>query len=242
MEILADGWLSERFGHPVFSVTNLESGVDDDALERHAAGRPVGTYQAKAPTADVRLASDLCDCGFHVVCSAVTLSRAADAPPIEPALGEPEVRPADPARDAGLPELTASAFWATRFHLDPDVPDGLAHLIKRDWIAALVAGERGDETWVADLDERPAGFLGVVTRPGVRTIDLVAVAAGAQGRGAGRALVRRFCESSRGRCDTVEVGTQAANVRAIQYYERLGFVTARTVYDLHMHVGSPWTV
>lgn len=241
MEIRADGWLSERFGHPVFSVVGLESGVDGDELRRHLAGRPVASYQAKVPTHDVRLAHDLCDGGFRVVCTAVTLSRAADAPPIEPAPGEPGVRPADPERDAELPELTADAFWATRFHLDPDVPDELARTIKRDWIAALVVGERGEETLVADVDGRPAGFLGIVAHPGVRTIDLTAVAPGAQGRGAGRALVRRFCEDSRGRCDAVEVGTQAANERAIRYYERLGFVTARTAYDLHMHVGSPWT-
>jgi ribosomal protein S18 acetylase RimI-like enzyme len=241
VKIRADGWLSERFGHPVFTVDELDSGVDGDELRRHAADQAVATYQAKAPTENVRLADELSDHGFRVVCTAVTLSRAADAPPIEPGPDEPPVRPADPERDSELPELTASAFWATRFHLDPDVPDELARLIKHDWIAALIAGERGDETLVADVDGRPAGFLGVVSRADVRTIDLVAVAAGAQSRGAGRALVRRFCEDSRGRCETVEVGTQAANERGIQFYERLGFAVARTAYDLHMHVGSPWT-
>jgi ribosomal protein S18 acetylase RimI-like enzyme len=240
VEIRADGWLSERFGHPVFTLAGLESGVNRGKLRRHAEGQEAASYQAKVPTSDVRLVHELCDAGLRVVCTAVTLSRAADAPALEPLPSEPNVSATDPDRDAGLPDLTVPAFEATRFHLDPDVPDAVAQRVKRDWVAALVDGTRGEETLVAELDGRPVGFLGVVDHAGIRTIDLIAVAPEAQGRGAGRALVRRFCADSRGRCDAVEVGTQAANERAIRWYERLGFETARTAYDLHMHVGSPW--
>jgi hypothetical protein len=37
------------------------------------------------------------------------------------------------------------------------------------------------------------------------------------------------------------VGTQSANEAGIRFYELLGFETARTAYDLHLHAGSPWT-
>jgi GNAT superfamily N-acetyltransferase len=241
VEINEDDWLSERFGHPVFTLTGLESGVDLDSLRRHTNGQAVASYQAKVPSGDVGLAHELCSAGFRVVCTAVTLRRPAAAPPPEPASGEPPVRPLDPRLDSGLPERVAGAFRTTRFHLDPVIPDAVAHRIKRDWADAYVAGTRGESALTVELDGRSAGLLGVVAQEQTRTIDLLAVSPDAQGRGAGRALIRRFCEDSRDCSDALEVGTQAANEPAIRRYERLGFETARTAYDLHLHLGSPWT-
>jgi GNAT superfamily N-acetyltransferase len=221
VEIAEDAWLSERFGHPVFTVHELGD------FSR------VGTYQAKVASADVVRLHQFLDAGFRVVCTSVTLRR--EPAPMSAASG---VRPLDPSRDGGLPDIAAEAFRLSRFHLDPDVPDEVAVRIKGDWAQAYLDGTRGEGALVAELDGRVVGFLGVVASGDVRVIDLIAVAPEAQGRGAGRALVSRLCSDWSG---PVEVGTQTANERGIRFYERLGFETARTAYDLHLHVGSPWT-
>jgi ribosomal protein S18 acetylase RimI-like enzyme len=69
-----------------------------------------------------------------------------------------------------------------------------------------------------------------------RVIDLVAVDPARRERGLGRELVARFLRDSEGTCERVQVGTQAANLGAIRFYERLDFVVDATGYDLHMHV------
>jgi len=156
-----------------------------------------------------------------------------EAAPIDGGAG---VRPLDPDRDGAIADIAAEAFRLSRFHLDPDVADEVAVRIKRDWAQAYVDGSRGDGALVVELDGQVAGFLGVVASGDVRVIDLIAVAPSAQGRGAGAALVRRLCSDWSG---PVEVGTQTANERGIRFYERLGFETARTAYDLHLHVTAP---
>jgi ribosomal protein S18 acetylase RimI-like enzyme len=218
VEIAEDGWLSERFGHPVYSVRSLGD-----------LTRP-GMYQAKVATSDVTRLHEFCDAGFRVVCTSVTLRR--EPGPVEDA---PGIRPLDPSRDGEIPDIAAQAFRSSRFHLDPDVPDEVATRIKHDWAQAYVDGTRGDGALVAELDGRVAGFLGIVASGDVRVIDLIAVSPSAQGRGAGGALVRRLCSDWSG---PVEVGTQTANERGIRFYERLGFETARTAYDLHLHVAA----
>jgi ribosomal protein S18 acetylase RimI-like enzyme len=221
VDIAEDGWLSERFGHPVFTVRSLDGGD----LSR------AGTYQAKVASADVARLHRFCDAGFRVVCTSVTLRR--EPAPIDGGAG---VRPLDPDRDAAVPDIAAEAFSLSRFHLDPNVPDEVAVRIKRDWAQAYLDGTRGDGALVVEADGQVVGFLGVVAAGDVRVIDLIAVAPSAQGRGAGGALVRRLCSDWSG---PVEVGTQTANERGIRFYERLGFETARTAYDLHLHVDSP---
>jgi ribosomal protein S18 acetylase RimI-like enzyme len=191
------------------------------------------SYQAKVPSADVALLHRLCDAGFRVVCTSVTLRREGGA--LDAGAG---VRPLDPERDASLPDIAAQAFRLSRFHLDPDVPDEVAVRIKRDWAQAYLDGTRGEGALVAEVDGRAVGFLGVVASGDVRVIDLIAVSPEAQCRGMGGTLVRRLCSEWSGR---VEVGTQTANEAGIRFYERLGFETVRTAYDLHLHVGSPWT-
>ncbi|MEX2195767.1 MAG: GNAT family N-acetyltransferase [Thermoleophilaceae bacterium] len=233
-----DGWLSERFGHPVYSLTGLEGGFDAEALRGHTTGRDAASYQAKVAAGAWALVRDLVAAGFREVCTAVTLARALE-PPLDPRRDEPVVRPIDPDRDSGLPDLAARAFHSSRFHLDPYIPGSVATAIKRDWTASYLSGTRGVGALVAEGDHGPLGFLGMLGTGDVRVIDLIAVDPAGQGRGAGRALVRRLLDETCGHSERVEVGTQTANGRAIRFYERLGFATARTAHDLHLHTGTP---
>ena len=228
MPIREDSWLSERFGHPVFSVEAAEG------LAEHAAGQERASYQARIDVVDVGALVALEAAGMRVVNVTNTLT----ADPGEPLLRADavEVREADPERDQQLLEVAERSFRYTRFHLDPDVPQAVADRIKRDWVWSYLNGLRGDELLVAVQDEHPVGFLCGLPRDAVRVIDLIGVAPEARGLGAGRSLVGAFHERAAGRCDAVEVGTQVANTPATAFYERLGYVAVRAAYDLHMHV------
>lgn len=231
MEIREDSWLSERFGHPVFSVGGA------DGLAEHAASQERATYQARVPCSDVAALAALEAAGMRVVNVTLTLAADPSAPLPE---GAVQVREAEPERDQALLDVAKRSFRYSRFHLDPDVPQAVAARIKRDWVWSYLNGLRGERLLVAVREDEPVGFLAVLERDDgdrrVGVIDLVGVAPEAQGLGAGRSLVRAFHEHAAGRWQVVEVGTQAANTPATAFYERLGYVAVRTAYDLHMHV------
>ena len=226
MSVREDGWLSERFGRPVFTVDGSVAGEDVAAP---------GFYQARVPVEDVRAVQRLSGLGFSVVDTTLTLGRRP-----EPGAAPPNVVRAEPEQRDAVVEIARTAFRYSRFHLDPEVPDELANRIKADWISSYFAGTRGEHLLVAVADGEPAGFLAVIggEEDGrtLRTIDLIAVAPAAQGRGLAKALTAAFVAESGGVADEVRVGTQAANVPATRLYESLGFALVRAQYALHRHV------
>jgi GNAT superfamily N-acetyltransferase len=206
-----DVWLSERLGRPAYTVgASLPDGP--------------GFFQARVPADDVARLLHLQVAGMRVVNVTLTLRRESDEVPVD---GGFEVREAT-AGDTELLDIAERAFTRDRFHADPEIPDEVADRIKRDWVDAYLRGERGDRLLVAERDGRPAGFLAEMVRDGVSVIELIGVAPEARGSGAGAALVAATPAPS-------EVGTQAANVGATRFYERLGYVAARTAFDLHLH-------
>ncbi|WP_259312735.1 GNAT family N-acetyltransferase [Capillimicrobium parvum] len=168
----------------------------------------------------------LCDAGMRVVDVGVTLARTGTAQPLR-------LEWAEPGDAEALARIAETAFTRTRFHLDPDIPDAVATAIKRDWVANALAGARGDGVLVQRRDGVAVGFLVLVKRGDDAVIDLIGVAPEHQGAGVGRTLVRGLLGMVPG---AVSVGTQAANVGSIRFYERLGFGTTATVYNLHRHV------
>ena len=142
-------------------------------------------------------------------------------------------------------DIAGSVYQYSRFHLDPLVPDELAHRIKREWCRNYVRKLRGDRLFVARIDGRPAGFLAALLteNQGRRTavIDLVGVDRGLQRRRVGAAMAQAFIDHYRASCGSLQVGTQVANVPSIRLYERLGFSMSTTQYVLHLHVqdGKP---
>lgn len=212
--IREDGWLSERIGHPVFT-------VDDASAVPDGAGPCM--YQARIPVEQVAAVQAFTARGFSVVDTTLTLERA----PSRVEAAADVVRATPEQRDAVV-EIARTSFRWSRFHLDPAVPDEVANTIKADWVGSYFDGTRGDELLVALQDGAPAGFLAVLAAAdGARVIDLVAVAERARGRGLARALT-----SASG---ATRVGTQAANVAATRLYESLGFSLARAEYALHLH-------
>ena len=212
--IREDGWLSERIGHPVFTVDDA-SAVEDGSGPR--------MYQARVPVEQVATVHAFTARGFSVVDTTLTLERA----PVR-AETEGDVVHALPEQRDAVVEIARTSFRWSRFHRDPAVPDEVANTIKADWVGSYFDGTRGDELLVALDEDGPAGFLAVLVAPdGARVIDLVAVAERARERGLARALTAASAAT--------RVGTQAANIAATRLYESMGFSLARAEYALHLH-------
>jgi ribosomal protein S18 acetylase RimI-like enzyme len=238
--IREDAWLAERVGRPVFTVA-VDDGVPAaEEIEAHAAQHAPAFYQARVPAERPEAAAALTAAGFAVVNVTVTLAR--KPAPVPDAPGGFEVRNASVEADGGTLDIAERAFTSTRFHLDPLIPANVANRIKRDWAENSLTGGRGDGMLVAVRDDAPVGFLASLStetdRGRTRVIDLIAVAEEARGSGAGRALVTSFVAGARDGYDEVLVGTQAANPAATRFYERLGFTTLSSAYDLHLHAGE----
>ncbi|NJL56509.1 GNAT family N-acetyltransferase, partial [bacterium] len=111
--------------------------------------------------------------------------------------------------------------------------------IKAEWARNCCLGKRGDRCFVAYKDNSPTGFLAALLgqegEQYVATIDLIAVDELLRGRGFGCALVAAFASLYRERQARLRVSTQVANIPALRFYQRLGFVVARSAYVLHYH-------
>jgi ribosomal protein S18 acetylase RimI-like enzyme len=236
----SDSWLSESLGRPAFRLASAASagqvGVIAAEMVR-LANRADAFFYAKLPTMDVPACVALVNAGFAVIDTGITFAwngaeqRAADGV---------RVGIARQHQYASLPKIAETCFRWSRFHLDPQIPVGLANLIKRRWIESYVEGRRGSALYVAEVDNTVAGFLAVLEATSqsrtVAVIDLIGVASEHQGRGVGAALVRSFVNDWQGRAAELRVGTQAANIQSLRFYETSGFRVVESNYVLHAHV------
>lgn len=246
MPIREDVWLSAIFGHGVYRV---ESGSEEnicDLLAQHAAEQPAAMYYAKVGTDQVDVVRRFAAAGMYVVDVNVTFgidtrSRVRPADPAE--MPGWVIREISPEQHRAVLDIAGFCSRYSRFHLDPGIPDTIAHRIKHDWILSYIRKQRGEQLFVALRDGRPAGFLAVLGSEldgkVIRTIDLVGVDTPFQGQGGGRALVQFFIDRYRDQCDVLQVGTQIANVPSVRLYHALGFDLVKSAYVMHMHVRRP---
>ncbi len=180
--------------------------------------------------------------GFNVVDVNVTLERTPGSQSSSSVGNSISVQQATPQDHEDVLNIAANCFVYSRFHLDPLLTQEMANMVKREWVRNYVKGKRGEALLVAKLDGKPVGFLAVLANKdsngSCRVIDLVGVAPAHQGRGVGRAIVDHFIASSDGLCDSLRVGTQAANIPSLRLYESCGFRVADTTFVLHAHVAA----
>ncbi|MFN0253015.1 MAG: GNAT family N-acetyltransferase [Kofleriaceae bacterium] len=227
-----DDWLTAVMRRHVFRV---QGSGDAGAIEAHVRDQARAFYFAKVATDRVFDVQALSALGFVVVDTNVTFELAREIP-LSPEIDVVELDPADTAgADAAL-AIAGSAFRYSRFHLDPQIGLDLAHHVKREWIANYVKRARGEPLLLARYNGRVLGFLAPIIAHGTAVIDLVAVAADANGRGVGSALCAAFAH--RYRDMPCIVGTQIANVPSIRLYTKLGFVFSKSSYVLHLHHGD----
>jgi ribosomal protein S18 acetylase RimI-like enzyme len=150
------------------------------------------------------------------------------------------IREITPEHHEAVLRIAATCFRYSRFHLDPLIPVAVANRIKHDWILNYIKKQRGEQLWVALHEDRPAGFLAVLSSDSggrrTRTIDLIGVDGAFQGRGFGASLVAFFLDRYAGESDYLQVGTQVANIPSMKLYQKFGFAIVRAQYVLHKHV------
>lgn len=220
-----DPWLTGALGRPSFVLDSRS-----DNLAGSLASLPGDAFvTAKRPAEDVDGCSALADAGFRLVDTNLLFEG-----PMPQAGDSANARPARPDDRDAVAAVAGTAFRFSRFHLDPRIPDDIADATRAAWAANFFAGARGDAMIVAtDADDRPAGFLQLLCGTDALTIDLIAVAADARGRGLGAAMVSAGCGAHP--APLLRVGTQAANTHSARFYEGLGLRLAAASYVFHWH-------
>jgi ribosomal protein S18 acetylase RimI-like enzyme len=236
MKLAADNWLGEIMGRPAFRVELAENDAAvGAAMAQHRAERVGAFYYSKVPCSRVAQVAELCAAGFRPVDVNLSFERGLEPLPSRIASVDVAVRSCTTADAAGALDVAGSAYRYSRFHLDPEVPDEVAHRIKREWAHNYIKGIRGDRLFVAVVGDQVAGFLAALKGDAGATIDLVGVATSHQRRGIGAALVRAFVDYYRTTVPRLFVGTQAANVPSVRMYEQLGFTLTGSSYVLHLY-------
>lgn len=224
------GLLTERafeaahLGGPVFDCID-----PDRAVEAVALGREAGALLISCRTAGS--GESLSAAGFRHVETLVTLERLLSDPPETAAVKGP-VRIGGEGDIPACRRIAATALRFDRFHADPRIEDNVADLLKSDWIENDLRG-RADVVFVAEVNDRVAGFCAMLLRPEHAVIDLIAVDPGRQGSGLGRALVSAALERYRALVPVMQVGTQAANPSSLAFYRSLGFKEIKRAETWH---------
>lgn len=128
--------------------------------------------------------------------------------------------------------IGASAFVYDRFHADLRLPKDRADALKGAWVRNdLIA--RADASFVARREGEVAGFVLCLKQGEVAIIDLIAVGAGHQRRGLGRALMLAAIAHYAGPGRRMRVGTQETNRASIELYRALGFAPVARARTYH---------
>jgi ribosomal protein S18 acetylase RimI-like enzyme len=239
VKVEPDAWLANIFGYPVFKVSFVaeEKNVSADEFTKVISGQTAFLY-AKIPTTRIDQVRALTAAGFNVIDVNVAFERA-------PASRDDGAKRILTVREIRADEHTAvlkiaeTSFVYSRFHLDPQIPNRLANAVKRAWIESYCNKERGECLLVAQVKGKPAGFLAVlratINGESVRVIDLIAVDKSYQNHGVGSALIDFIIHDPVLDYDRLRVGTQAANIPSLQFYEKLGFRIVKTTFVAHAH-------
>jgi ribosomal protein S18 acetylase RimI-like enzyme len=250
-EVMRDAWLSVIFGYTVFRIDlGAKATISQRALaevcrllQQHVHTQSTAMYYTKIDTTQVDTVRRLNAIGLYVVETNVTLSIEQPAHyrfPMDTAVSPLSIVDIQPEHYADVLGIAASCFQYSRFHLDPAIPNTVAHRVKHDWVLNYIRGGRGERLMVALVQAQPVGFLAVlrseVAGKCIRTIDLIGVSGAFQGRGVGQQLVRYFIQQYHQQSDRLQVGTQVANTASLRLYQKLGFSTMKSTYVMHLHV------
>jgi ribosomal protein S18 acetylase RimI-like enzyme len=234
-----DSWLAAIFGQPVWRV---ESRGGDVAFSALVSDGPAFAY-AKCQVSRVDEVSALCDFGFRVIDTALTLEGVVD---FESGYNDEAVRFANADDRDAVRAIAGQAFRFSRFHLDPLISVRIADEIKASWAGNYFAGRRGDSMVVAESNGEVVGFLQLLWgQEGILIIDLIGVVPKCQGQGFGIAMIRHAAMNGTGddrKPTRMLVGTQAANITSVRFYESLGLRLRSAQYVLHFHGKAQRTV
>ena len=215
-------WDSQFFGRRMGALTGPIASSEAVSSELAAAARDGFEYiVCRPPVEDAAAIRALEQSGFYLTDVGVTWSSdaagyLARSPAVAAAIRH--------ATADDVPQLSAEAmtlFRRSRFYSDPFFTTEEADRLHAAWLANSVSGQAAD----AVLINPAAGFVTCkLTKDGNGAVALIGVWEGSRQRGAGRDLMTAAVAWFAGRgAATVRVKTQVKNLRAMNFYHRLGF-------------------
>jgi aminoglycoside 6'-N-acetyltransferase len=147
------------------------------------------------------------------------------------------VNPSDPGvvrlRSATMDDAAILTYWDTKEHVQSATGDDG----ETDWSTSLPSPDQWTEYLIAEEDGRPVGIVQVIDparelthywgdcEPDLRALDIWIGEEADLGRGLGAAMMRLALDRcfADPRVSAVVIDPLATNVRAIRFYERLGF-------------------
>lgn len=218
-------WDSEFFGRKIGAVTRswTPDGVKADVASARAQGYDY--LVSRPPVENAAAIRALEQAGFYLTDLGVTWFS--DVKAYLDRADRAAAAAARHATEADIPWLSLTAshlFPLSRFYHDPFYSKADADRLHEAWLANSVRGQAADAVMLIP----GAGFVTCkLAKDGAGEIVLIGVVDGARMRGAGRGLMTAALEwlAAKG-VATVRVKTQVKNLRAMNFYHRLGF-------DLH---------
>lgn len=237
-----DSWLSEVLGFSAYRLNVVDGGIDVNqdiaALKGQIAGNHAFAY-VRLPAAKVDLCRRFSAHGFYVVDVPVTFHRPAIPRTTENRVAGIVVRRAEGKEREIARSIAGSCIVFSRFHMDPGFSKSMGDRVNHAWLDSYCRGVRGEEVLVAEIGGRIAGFTAILRshadgKP-CRVVDLIGVEKSFQRHGVGQAMMEAFIDDTSAQGLGMHVTTQAANVPAVNLYERNGFRLAESALVLHKH-------
>ena len=216
-------WDSQFFGRKMGVLTGPIGPTEVVSASLAAASHQGFEYVVcRPPVEDAAAIRALEQAGLYLTDVGVTWSS--DAPAYLkrwPAVAEGSVRHATADDVPQLSDEAMKLFRRSRFYGDPFFTEADADRLHAAWLANSVSGQAAD----AVLINPEAGFVTCkLTKDGNGEVALIGVWEGSRGRGAGRDLMTAAVKWFTGRgVAIVRVKTQVKNLRAMNFYHRLGF-------------------
>ncbi|MEC7972802.1 MAG: GNAT family N-acetyltransferase [Pseudomonadota bacterium] len=128
--------------------------------------------------------------------------------------------------------IAANCFQHDRYHKDPMIDDQTAAATKAQWAFNNVT-ERGDASFVIEIENEILGFNLCLRSTTTAIIDLIGVSPTHQGKGFGRKLVKAALNYYTNKAQIIRVGTQSDNHASISLYKSLGFQEVEEYVTYH---------
>lgn len=248
-----DPWDSKILGVSVGRITTAWSDGNRDQqrgrmtsllapLMADARAAGVALMSVRLPEAQVGLVHAVQAAGFRAIESYLTFRWTAR--PLLPL--DPRIRAARPDDVEAVEDLASQALQDYRYLSDPRIPCARARETRRAWVREAFGG-RAHGIYVSEDARGLAGFV-LVRRTlasdeqTVGIVDLLAVSSARRGLGLGRALLEQALRHSIEQLGTttIEIGTQAKNLPAVNLYIGAGFCLARSELSLHWVAEHAW--
>ena len=133
-----------------------------------------------------------------------------------------------------LKEIARVSHRETRFYADPNFDDALCDAFYATWIENSCHGY-ADAVFVPECEQQPCGYVTCHVR-GQKTgqIGLIGLGSHIRGKGIGRTMINEALHWFAAQGVTrVTVTTQGANLDAVRFYERCGFMTSSLQFWFH---------